>query len=130
MTQTNGVHCWRCCCWRYCLRPAAKAGECSCECHLAKQEDERYSVGMPQQASPGAKAGGRPSNTAFGRALRRKGITSEQLAKITGYSETAVRSWRAGVRIPQRGALILIAAALGIKPSAVLRLIKTAIKAK
>jgi transcriptional regulator with XRE-family HTH domain len=52
--------------------------------------------------------------TRFEAMMDRKGWTITRLAVRINYSPFAVRSWRQGVRTPQRGALVQIAKALRV----------------
>lgn len=53
----------------------------------------------------------------FSAMLRRRKITNETLARRTGYTVSAIRSWRAGSRYPQPGALKTLAGVLRISQS-------------
>ncbi len=61
--------------------------------------------------------GGRNHSHRFGRLLSDLGISSASVATATGYAESAVRAWRRGARIPQRGARALLAAFLSRRAS-------------
>lgn len=54
------------------------------------------------------RAGGRGPVTAFGALLIQRQITSDALARAMGYSEGAVRSWRDGQRVPNKGARVML----------------------
>ena len=48
----------------------------------------------------------------------RRGITQRELAERTAMTESAVRSYELGYRMPNKTQLILMARALGVKPEA------------
>lgn len=72
------------------------------------------------------RSSGRAVVTEFGRHLQSRGITSQALAGLVGYSQQAVRAWRTGV-VPHQCTLRAIAAALDLGAARVKRMIETRI---
>lgn len=71
-----------------------------------------------------------PIRNGLSRRLDRLGISSADLAKATGYSVAAVKSWRSGSRRPSVGARKLIADTIGATVATVMRLYNTQLEAE
>ena len=54
--------------------------------------------------------------TRFSQLCISRGLSTREIARRTGYSHAAVRAWRCGVRVPQWGALTLLAAVVSVPP--------------